>query len=227
MKRLKSRLTYANVVATLALFIALGGASYAAVKLPKNSVGTKQVKNNAVTGAKIANGAVTNSKIADGAVSGPQIKLSSLGPVPNAVHSQDANTAGNATNATNAVNAGHADTASVAGSIAPPEAFRAVGEPGQPLFAPAWKNTGVETAPIAFYKDREGVVHLQGTGSGDGSEERVFIVPSGYAPTAQLYFPTISASGGFSVIRVTPLGEVISTDKSRAHLDGISWRAAG
>lgn len=51
---LASRLTYANVVATLALFIALGGVSYAAVKLPANSVGSKQLKNNAVTLKKIS-----------------------------------------------------------------------------------------------------------------------------------------------------------------------------
>jgi hypothetical protein len=38
-------LSYANVIATLALFIALGGGAYAAIKLPKNSVTTTQVKN--------------------------------------------------------------------------------------------------------------------------------------------------------------------------------------
>ena len=52
-------MTYANVVATLALFIALGGASYAALKLPKNSVGPRQIKNNAVTTAKTKIEAVT------------------------------------------------------------------------------------------------------------------------------------------------------------------------
>jgi hypothetical protein len=41
-------------MATLAVFIALGGVSYAAVKLPKNSVGSAQLKNNAVTLKKIA-----------------------------------------------------------------------------------------------------------------------------------------------------------------------------
>jgi hypothetical protein len=50
---MRPKLTYANVVATLALFIALGGGSYAAFKLPKNSVGTKQIKKGAVTGPKI------------------------------------------------------------------------------------------------------------------------------------------------------------------------------
>ena len=43
------RLTYANVTATLALFIALGGASYAVTDLPAHSVGTRQLKPGAVT----------------------------------------------------------------------------------------------------------------------------------------------------------------------------------
>jgi hypothetical protein len=42
--RARQRLTYANVMATLALFIALGGTSYAALTLPKNSVGSKQIR---------------------------------------------------------------------------------------------------------------------------------------------------------------------------------------
>src|SRR4051812_6200473 len=41
-------------VALLALFIALGGTSYAAAKLPKNSVGSTQIKSGAVTEAKLA-----------------------------------------------------------------------------------------------------------------------------------------------------------------------------
>jgi hypothetical protein len=47
-RRLADRLTYANVVATMALFISLGGASYAAVVLPANSVGTRQLRAGAV-----------------------------------------------------------------------------------------------------------------------------------------------------------------------------------
>src|SRR5437763_11300668 len=42
---MRRHLTYANVVASLALFIALGGGAYAALKLPKNAVTTVQVKN--------------------------------------------------------------------------------------------------------------------------------------------------------------------------------------
>lgn len=60
---MRPKLSYANVVATLALFVALGGASYAAFKLPKNSVGTKQLRKNAVTTAKIKKEAVTAARV--------------------------------------------------------------------------------------------------------------------------------------------------------------------
>ena len=52
---IRSRLTFSNVIAVVALFIALGGASYAAIKVPKNSVGTKQIKKNAVNSSKVKN----------------------------------------------------------------------------------------------------------------------------------------------------------------------------
>src|SRR5919108_4804559 len=52
MKRL-FRLQPATVVSLVALFVALGGTGYAAIKLPANSVGTKQLKKKAVTLKKI------------------------------------------------------------------------------------------------------------------------------------------------------------------------------
>jgi hypothetical protein len=64
----------AMVVAVIALFVALGSGAYAAVTLPPNSVGAKQLKNAAVTPAKIQNGAVTSSKIQDRAVASSKIQ---------------------------------------------------------------------------------------------------------------------------------------------------------
>jgi hypothetical protein len=52
---MRDKLTYSNVVASIALFVALGGSSYAAIKLPKNSVGTKQLRAGSVTSAKVKN----------------------------------------------------------------------------------------------------------------------------------------------------------------------------
>lgn len=64
----------AMVVACLALIVALGGTSYAAVRLPANSVGTKQLKKGAVTGVKVKSNTLT----------GTQINESRLGKVPSA-----------------------------------------------------------------------------------------------------------------------------------------------
>jgi len=84
-KRITKRLTYANVMSSIAVFLVLGGATaFAAAQLGKNSVGTKQLKRNAVTAAKIKRNAVTSTKIKKGAVTGAKIKLSSLGTVPSA-----------------------------------------------------------------------------------------------------------------------------------------------
>jgi hypothetical protein len=67
MKRFRPRLSYANVIASLALFIALGGSALAA-GLAKNSVGPTQLKTGAVTAAKLAKKSVTSGKIAPKAV---------------------------------------------------------------------------------------------------------------------------------------------------------------
>jgi hypothetical protein len=61
--RFLPKLNYSNVIATLALFVALGGVAVAA-GLPKNSVGPKQLKRGAVTTAKLRKAAVTSGKLA-------------------------------------------------------------------------------------------------------------------------------------------------------------------
>lgn len=78
LRRFGSRLTYANVMATLAMFVALGGVSYAAITLPANSVGTKQLKNKAVTGKKIASNAVTSGKVKNFSLRQIDFKLGEL-----------------------------------------------------------------------------------------------------------------------------------------------------
>jgi hypothetical protein len=54
LERHKPRLTYANVTATAPLFLALGGSAYAVTSVPKNSVGTRQLRKGAVTAQKLA-----------------------------------------------------------------------------------------------------------------------------------------------------------------------------
>jgi hypothetical protein len=61
--RLRPRLNYANVIATIALFAALSGVAVAA-GLPKNSVGPNQIKRGAVNAAKLKRNAVNSAKLA-------------------------------------------------------------------------------------------------------------------------------------------------------------------
>jgi hypothetical protein len=75
MKDPRSKLTYANVMATVAVFLVLaGGSAFAASQmLPKNSVGPKQLKKGAVTPAKL-------SKAAKSALAGPRGAIGPVGP---------------------------------------------------------------------------------------------------------------------------------------------------
>jgi hypothetical protein len=84
---LRVRLTYANVVATLALFVALGGSSYAITQ-----IGSKQVKNRSLRGLDLRRNTLK----------GTEVNESRLGPVPNALHADTAGSAGSAALATDA-----------------------------------------------------------------------------------------------------------------------------
>ncbi len=64
MKPVRKRLTYANVMSSIAVFLVLaGGTAFAASQLGKESVGTKQLKKEAVSLAKIN---AAGEKIAEG-----------------------------------------------------------------------------------------------------------------------------------------------------------------
>jgi hypothetical protein len=76
-RRLTHRLTYANVIATLALFIALGGSSYAALSLPRNSVGAKQIRAGAVHSSEVKNRSL---RVADLSVRARRALRGAVGP---------------------------------------------------------------------------------------------------------------------------------------------------
>jgi len=65
-------------IALLALFVALGGTSYAAVNLPNGSVGAAQLKQGAVASKKLRNGAVSRAKLRNNAVNSAKVANGSL-----------------------------------------------------------------------------------------------------------------------------------------------------
>lgn len=101
----RKRLSYGNVMATIAVFLVLGGGAAVAAGLKKNSVTTKAIKNGAVTTAKLKKDAVTGAKANE----------STFGIVPLAAN---ATKAGSADKALQADSATKAETAVKAESAA-------------------------------------------------------------------------------------------------------------
>jgi hypothetical protein len=217
-RNLNSKLTYANVVATVALVIALGGASaLAATHLAQNSVGPRQLRKNAVTSAKIKDGAVTGAKI----------KLSTLGTVPTA---QRAVSAESADHAATAGLAERASSAAVAGAVIPPEPIHLVGAAGEPSFENGFADLALGTSQAGFYKDRECVVHLLGTMKGE-SQHVAFRLPPADAPGQEAFGAIAVAGPEAGNLTVTSAGTVEPASEAGGTsvfgLDGFSFRAAG
>jgi hypothetical protein len=75
----RRHLSFANVTAALALFVALGGTSYAALAIPANSIGSAQIRPNAVGASEIRRGAVGRSEIRAGGVASSEIARDGVG----------------------------------------------------------------------------------------------------------------------------------------------------
>jgi hypothetical protein len=90
---MRCRFTFANVVAVVAVFLALGGTVYAAGK---------------ISGKTIIKNSIPGNRLRTGTVTGTQIKEGRLGPVPGAIHADNAAHADTATRAANATDAANA-----------------------------------------------------------------------------------------------------------------------
>ena len=71
--RLRNRVSYASVAASIALFVALGGTAAAVTAIPRDSVGSPQIRTDAVRSPEIAKDAVRSPEIAKDAVRSPEI----------------------------------------------------------------------------------------------------------------------------------------------------------
>src|SRR3954454_8470902 len=117
MKRIFGGSRYANVTATMALILALGGTAYAP-GLASNSVATHQLKAHAVHNSDIASNAVTSGKVRNGSLLLKDFRSGQLG------------TGGTGPQGP----AGPKGPTGPAGSVAAPEAFHVVGAAGEPAF---------------------------------------------------------------------------------------------
>lgn len=201
--KLRPRLSYANVVSTLCLFILLGGGAYAAMQLPQNSVGTKQLKNSAVTSAKIKNGAITGSKV----------DLGTLGTVPNAIHAASADTAATAgsasaaAHATDAEQAAHATDSDRLGGELPAAFFRSANVVPFRFFANFCVNatdSSCTAAPLLSIEETKLEATCQFTG-GEGQLQVTLTTNNAYSLSYNLHegsttvpVESFSGSGAFN-----------------------------
>jgi hypothetical protein len=213
--RAPRRVTYANLMSTIAVFIALGGTSYAVLRLPANSVGTAQLRNGSVTRAKVKPGSLTVADFA-GAVArgprgpqgppGPQGPLGAQGPV------------------------GAIGARGPAGTVAPPEAWQplaTVNGWGPYTADPQW-------ATPAFRKDPFGVVHLRGLvthpAAAATSGMTIAVLPSGYRPAnSRLFVVMTGEPDQAGRLNVLADGEVVwvtggnTTSGGYTSLDGVEF----
>jgi hypothetical protein len=90
--KLRQHLTYANVTATLALFVALGGSSYAAFR-----VGSREIADNSIRSRDVHNHTLTRHDLARNTLDGSVIRESRLGRVPRASVADNATRLGGVT----------------------------------------------------------------------------------------------------------------------------------
>lgn len=221
---MRQRLTYANVMSTIAVFLALGlGGAWAADKLKKNSVSSKQVKNESIVSKDLKNGkGVTGGDVSDGSLDSADLGAGSVG-------SEEI--------ADGSVGAG--DTSR--------EPLHVLGSPGEPalsnggegdclVFSSFTQNSDYN--PVGFYRDSAGIVHLTGTvqvmngSGGDGQctassadrpetveDNLLFVLPPGFRPEGRV-FMTPSVLGNSNTTE-TEQFEVIGEGPSTTSIGAI------
>jgi hypothetical protein len=203
MEPVRRRVSYANVMSTLAVFVALGGSSYAAAK---------------VNGKNLKGRSVAGSKLKKDTVGGAEVKESKLGVVPRADRASVADRADQATGAAVAGNA------AALGGVAPSGYLRS-----SALSPPPWQTLTLQNGwvrglggagPVpAVYRDQLGIVHLKGAVQrSSGSGTTVATLPVAFRPLLLRSFAASCALGP-ATLQVQASGSVELIELAGADCD--------
>jgi hypothetical protein len=218
--RIRSRLTYANVVSTLCLFIVLGGGAWAAGKIDSGDVADNSLKSVDLKDGKGVKGA----DVAPDSLAGSAIDESALDQVPSA---QDAETLDG--NFSGQFQRRHTQewTPLLLNDVFQSSCY--------------WENAGGGYAEASYLRDEDGFVHLQGLVHAiDGEHDScaneslaIGFLHDGVRPGTNTLF-TISSNNKPGRVNVAPSGTVsiepayptASDAKAWVQLDGITFRCA-
>lgn len=202
-----------NVVAYIALFVAMGGTSYAAA-----TVGSAQVVDNSLQSVDLKdNAAVRSQDVLNDNLSGGGLRAQDL--APGAVGSSDLQNGAVTKNKLRASEPWRSATLQNSSG-------------GQWMNRPGY-------SPVSFHKDPQGVVHLRGVAcrlpdgvpfcaSGTIGFEHLFDLPAGYRPARPIKLPTVSEND-LGIVYIDEEGFVAATrgNFSAFSLEGVHFRACG
>lgn len=225
----------ATLIALVALFVALGGTSYAVTKLPKNSVGAAQIKKNAVTSAKVKNGTLAVADLSKAAQTslrgqtGPQGAAGAQGPAGPAGPSTPQTIGAGAIGA-----AQLADGSVTTAKLADPPAWTTL---TNTELGSGW-STNQFNNPGQYFKGADDIVHFRGdvTCTMPGCNDIFDTLPAAVRPernvrTVLYVLNANNANSELAPTELTSIG-ILGVDdytfsgQVHVYLDNLSYRAA-
>jgi hypothetical protein len=189
------------VISLVALFFAFGGASYAALTIPNNSVGTKQIRNNAVTYSKIAPGTIGSARINQSLV---QTRVSGTCTGTNGAIGQVTQSGHVVCNPSAPAEFGSSSTGTAVTGTAATVAGRALGAGGYLVFGEAYAdNTGAADSTLTC---------TLSVPSGS-SQARTVTVPIGHQVALPINLvSTVPSAGATATLTCTQTGGTVTAD---------------